>query len=169
MGGIDGVANVAGVGKPGLFRDMTLENWNRVLSINLTGPFLVCKAALPFLEKQERVAIVNVSSGSALLPVGPAIASYVASKAGLIAFLKALAYELAPKIRVNIVCPDAVDTPILPDSLRMTANNSETSPYALKRIADPSEIANGLLFLMCDEASYFTGVTLAVDGGQTFH
>jgi NAD(P)-dependent dehydrogenase (short-subunit alcohol dehydrogenase family) len=169
LGGLDGVANVAGVGKPGLFRDMTLEDWNRVLSINLTGPFLVCRAALPFLERQERAAIVNVSSGSALLPVSLAIASYVASKAGLIAFSKALAYELAPKIRVNVVCPGAVDTPILPDSLRKTANNPETSPYALKRIADPLEIANGLLFLMSDEASFVTGVTLAVDGGRTFH
>jgi NAD(P)-dependent dehydrogenase (short-subunit alcohol dehydrogenase family) len=169
LAGLDGVANVAGIGKPGMFREMTLADWNLVLSINLTGPFLICREALRYLEREEGAAIVNVSSGSALLPVALAISGYVASKAGLIAFSKALAYELSPKIRVNVVCPGAVDTPILPDTLRTSANDPRTSPYALKRIADPVEIANGILFLMSKESSFVTGATLAIDGGRTYH
>jgi NAD(P)-dependent dehydrogenase (short-subunit alcohol dehydrogenase family) len=169
LGGLDGVANVAGMALPAPLENTTLPDWNRVLAVNLTGPFLICREALPFLRTNERATIVNASSGSALLPVGLAIGSYVASKSGLIAFSKALAYELAPKIRVNAVCPGAVDTPILPDILRAAASDPQRSPYALKRIAAPVEIASAILYLTSHESSYVTGVTLAVDGGRTFH
>jgi len=169
LGGLDGVANVAGIGLSGPFRQLSLADWNRVLSVNLTGPFLVCREATPFLDLQEGSAIVNVSSASALLPVSLSIAAYVASKAGLTAFSKALAYELAPNIRVNAVCPGAVDTPILPESLRVAARDPAKSPYALKRVAEASEIANAVLFLMSHESSYVTGTTLAVDGGRSYH
>jgi NAD(P)-dependent dehydrogenase (short-subunit alcohol dehydrogenase family) len=169
LGGLDGVANIAGMAIPAPFGKTTLPDWNRVLAVNLTGPFLICREALPFLEANATATIVNVSSGSALLPVSLSICSYVASKSGLIAFSKALAYELAPKIRVNAVCPGAVDTPILPDSLRQVANDPVRSPYALKRVAAPEEIASAVLYLTSQESSYVTGATLAVDGGRTFH
>jgi len=169
LGGLDGVCNVAGGAIPARLADTTLSDWNAVLTLNLTGPMLICREALAHLEQAARPSIVNVSSGSALLPVGMALGSYVASKAGLIALSKALASELSPKVRVNVVCPGAVDTPILPDVLRGPANDPERSPYALRRVADPEEIAAALLFLLSDEASYVTGATLAVDGGRTFH
>jgi NAD(P)-dependent dehydrogenase (short-subunit alcohol dehydrogenase family) len=169
LGGLDGIANVAGMAIPAPLERTTLADWNRVIAVNLTGPFLVCREALPFLQKAQNATIVNVSSGSALLPVSLAIGSYVASKSGLIAFSKALAYELAPRIRVNAVCPGAVDTPILPDVLRDAANDPQRSPYALKRVATPAEIAAAVLFLTSHESSYVTGATLAVDGGRTFH
>lgn len=169
LGGLDGVANIAGMARPATIDATTLEDWNRVIAVNLTGPFLVCREAVPYLRQSEGAAIVNVSSGSALLPVGMALTSYVASKSGLIAFSKALASELAPVVRVNALCPGAVDTPILPDALRGPAQDPMRSPYALKRIARPREIADGILYLMSNEASYVTGITLAVDGGRTFH
>lgn len=169
LGGLDGIVNIAGMAIPATLEQITLADWNHVLAVNLTGPFLICREALPLLQANERATIVNVSSGSALLPISLAISSYVASKSGLIAFSKALAYELAPKIRVNAVCPGAVDTPILPDSVREAANDPQRSPYALKRVASPEEIAAAVLFLTSHESSYVTGATLAVDGGRTFH
>jgi NAD(P)-dependent dehydrogenase (short-subunit alcohol dehydrogenase family) len=169
LGGLDGIANVAGMAIPAPLAATTLPDWNRVIGVNLTGPFLICREALPFLEQNETATIVNVSSGSALLPVSLSISSYVASKAGLIALSKAMAYELAPRIRVNAVCPGAVDTPILPDSLREAARDPARSPYALKRVAESHEIASAVLFLTSNESSYITGTTLAVDGGRTYH
>jgi NAD(P)-dependent dehydrogenase (short-subunit alcohol dehydrogenase family) len=169
LGGLDGIANVAGIGRPAKLADLTLADWNFVLGVNLTGPFLICREALPYLSRNERATIVNVASASALLPIGTSLGSYVASKAGLVALSKTLAFELAPKIRVNCVCPGSVDTPILPQSLRESGNDPERSPYALKRIADPSEIAAGILFATSWESSYMTGSTLSVDGGRSYH
>lgn len=166
---IDGVVNAAGMAIPAPLAETRLADWNRVLAVNLTGPFLLCRAALPWLQRSSDATIVNVSSGSALLPVGLAISSYVASKSGLIAFTKALASELGPQVRANAVCPGAVDTPLLPEVLRAKAQDPTQSPYALKRIATPEEIARAILFLSSSESSYVTGTALAVDGGRTFH
>lgn len=169
LGGLDGVANIAGMGLPSPLQHMTLDDWNKVVAVNMTGPFLICREALRYLQANDRATIVNVSSGAALLPVNLANSSYVASKAGLVAFSKALAHELAPRIRVNAVCPGAVDTPLIPPQYRAAASDPQTSPYALKRIASAEEIAAAVLFLTSDESSYITGTALAVDGGRTYH
>jgi NAD(P)-dependent dehydrogenase (short-subunit alcohol dehydrogenase family) len=169
LGGLDGIANVAGMVAPAPIGETTLANWNLVLAVNLTGAFIVCREALPFLDANARATIVNVSSASAFLPVAVGLGAYAASKAGLVAFSKAMAYELAPKIRVNAVCPGAIDTPMLMDSIKAMANDPARSPYALKRVSDPLEIAQAILYLTSDESSYVTGAALAVDGGRTFH
>ena len=169
MGALDGIVNAAGMAIPAPLAETRLADWQRVLDVNLTGPFLVCREALPHLKKHAGSTIVNVSSGSALLPVGMSIASYVASKAGLVALTKAMAYELGPGIRANVVCPGAVDTPLLPELLRTKAMDPALSPYALKRVATAEEIAYAILFLSCAESAYVTGTTLAVDGGRTYH
>lgn len=169
LDGLDGVGNIAGILRPSPIEAATLDDWNKVLAVNLTAPFLVCRETVPYLRQSKGSAIVNVSSGSALLPIGNTLTSYVASKAGLIAFSKALASELAPYIRVNTLCPGAVDTPLILDPLRELALDPLRSPYALKRLAEPREIADGLLYLMSNASSYVTGITLAVDGGRTFH
>lgn len=166
---IDGVVNAAGMAIPARLADTRLEDWHRVLDVNLTGPFLLCREALPYLQRHPGATIVNVSSGSALLPVGMAISSYVASKAGLVALTKAMAFELGPAIRANVVCPGAVDTPLLPDVLRVRAVDPALSPYALQRIATPEEIAYSILYLSSTESAYVTGAALAVDGGRTYH
>lgn len=169
MGGLDAVVNAAGMAIPAPLGETRLQDWHRVLDVNLTGPFLVCREALPYLLKRRGATIANVSSGSALLPVGIAISSYVASKAGLVAMTKAMASELGPDIRANVVCPGAVDTPLLPEVLRQKAIDPSQSPYALKRVAAPEEVAYALLYLTSDESSYVTGAALAVDGGRTYH
>ena len=166
---LDGIVNAAGMAIAAPIEATRLEDWNRVIAVNLTASFLVCRAALPWLRRRPGATITNVSSGSALLPVGMEISSYVASKAGLVALTKSMASELGPAIRANVVCPGAVDTPLLPEVLRLKAQDPATSPYALKRVAAPEEIAAALLFLTSDESSYVTGAALAVDGGRTFH
>jgi NAD(P)-dependent dehydrogenase (short-subunit alcohol dehydrogenase family) len=89
--------------------------------------------------------------------------AYAASKGGVVNLTRALAAELAPAIRVNSVCPGMVDTPMISGLER------DVSRYALKRIADPMEIAQAILFLTGTESSFVTGAALAVDGGRTFH
>lgn len=169
LGGLDGIANVAGVAISRPLGAVTLEEWNRMLAVNLTGPFLVCREALPFLEANDAATIVNVSSASGLMPLAEGLGPYAASKAGLITLSKAMAFELAPRIRVNAVCPGAVDTPMLLDRLRLLARDPERSPYALRRTAAAGEIADAILFLTSGESSYVTGAALAVDGGRSFH
>lgn len=173
MGGLDGLCNIAGTARPATVEATTQADWSFVLGVNLTAPFLMVQAALPHLRAAARAdfapSVVNVASGSALLPVGMALSSYVASKAGLVGLSKAMASELAPLIRVNAVCPGAVDTGLVPPSVIALANDPARSPYALKRAAQPTEIAGALVYLLSDEASYVTGTVLAVDGGRTFH
>jgi NAD(P)-dependent dehydrogenase (short-subunit alcohol dehydrogenase family) len=103
------------------------------------------------------------------MPLAKGLGPYAASKAGLITLSKALAFELAPRIRVNVVCPGAIDTPMLLDPIRVLARDPERSPYALRRTADPAEIADAILYLTGRESSYVTGAALAVDGGRSFH
>jgi NAD(P)-dependent dehydrogenase (short-subunit alcohol dehydrogenase family) len=169
LGGLDGVANVAGMAISRPLASTTVEEWNRTLAVNLTAAFLVSREALPHLEACEGATIVNVSSASGLMPLAKGLGPYAASKAGLITLSKALAFELAPRIRVNVVCPGAIDTPMLLDPIRVLARDPERSPYALRRTADPAEIADAILYLTGRESSYVTGAALAVDGGRSFH
>lgn len=168
MGAIDGVANVAGIGDVARVEEMTLSAWQRVLAVNLTGPFLITRETVPHLRRAAQATIVNVSSGQGLIPSVPNMSSYCASKGGLITFSKAMAMELAPTIRVNAVCPGVVLTPLVPPTM-IEAARQPGSPYALKRIADPEEIADAIVFLTSSEASFITGIALAIDGGRTYH
>jgi len=163
MGGIDGLVNAAGILIGGPVGDVDAAVWRRVIDVNLTGTYIVVRACLPLLRAAPGATIVNIASGVGLLPTGPNMTAYAASKGGVVTLTRALAMELAPTIRVNSVCPGAVDTP-------MTAGSPRTAEvYALKRWADPSEIADGILFLTGGESSFMTGIALPIDGGRTFH
>jgi len=164
LGRIDGVINCAGITIPGQVEDLDEEKWNRVIDINLTAPFRVCRAALPWLRKEPSATIVNVASAQGLVPNLPGISSYAASKAGLIGLTKALAVEFAPTIRVNAICPGLTKTPGASDVPAEVA-----AKYALKRVADPEEMASAMLFLTSAQSAFITGVALAVDGGRTYH
>ncbi len=163
FGGIDGVINAAGIMSIGPTRDLDLDTWNRIINTNLTGSFMVVKSCLPYLEKEENATIINIASAAGLLPNAPGLVAYAASKGGVISLTRALASDLAPKIRVNCVCPGMVDTPMA------VGNGGNVQNYALKRLAKPIEIAQSLLFLTSDASSYTTGSIIAVDGGRSFH
>lgn len=174
LGGIDGVVNCAGVsgGKP--LADLDPEWWDWVMGVNLTAPYLVCRAALPHLRQAPGCAtIVNIASGMGLLPTAPGMTAYAASKGGLISFTKALAFELAPDIRANAVIPGVVDTPMTSSTVLKDFADPNDAPfvrqYALNRVAEPKELAEVILFLTSRESSYVTGIAMAADGGRTFH
>jgi NAD(P)-dependent dehydrogenase (short-subunit alcohol dehydrogenase family) len=163
MGGIDGIVNAAGIVFRGSVLEVGIAEWRRVIDVNLTGTYIVVRCCLPWLAKATGATIVNIASGQGLLPNTPAMTAYAASKGGVVNLTRALAAELAPAIRVNSVCPGMVDTPMTADGPR------DVTPYALKRIADPMEVANAILFLTGSESSFVTGAALAIDGGRTFH
>lgn len=168
LGGVDGVVNVAGIHRTRSVEEASDADWDDTLAVNLTGPYTLIQAALPHLRQATNPTIVNIASATALLPTLNNMSAYVASKGGLVALSKALAYELAPHIRVNAICPGLIATGLTtPDYFAFAA--SPESPYMLKRIADPSEVASGILYLSCAESSFVTGVALAIDGGRTFH
>ena len=163
MDGIDGVVNAAGIVISGSVLDLSVASWQRVLDVNLTGTYIVVRGSLPWLLKAPSATIVNIASGQGLLPNVPNNTAYAASKGGVVNLTRALAAELAPSIRANSICPGMVDTP-------MTAGlQREVDRNAMKRIADPLEIAQAILFLTGTESSFVTGAALAVDGGRTFH
>jgi NAD(P)-dependent dehydrogenase (short-subunit alcohol dehydrogenase family) len=174
LGGLDGVVNSAGIDLMRPFESMTVEEWTRVMAVDLTGPMLVCHAALPALRAAGRGTIVNIASGAALRPLEQRTA-YCAAKAGLVMFGKTLAVDLAPyHIRVNAICPGIIDTPLFRASWAGAADpESELTRildrYVIKRPGQPDEIAHAALYLTGDESSFVTGAALAVDGGRTFH
>jgi NAD(P)-dependent dehydrogenase (short-subunit alcohol dehydrogenase family) len=173
LGGLDGVVNAAGIFSTAGLAETTAEQFTRTLAVNLLGTLLVVQAAAPILlQAGVPATIVNIGSGVGITPTGPGSTAYVASKGGVIAMTKALAMELAPTVRVNVVCPGAVDTPMTQSFLRNASGSVDpaiANRYALRRAASPEEIAAGILFLTAGESSFVTGVTLPVDGGRTFH
>ena len=173
LGGLDGVVNAAGIFSAAGLADTTAELFSRTLAVNLLGTFLIVQAAAPILLASGKAAtIVNIGSGVGITPTGPGSVAYVASKGGVIAMTKALAMELAPSVRVNVVCPGAVDTPMTQGFLRDAAGVVDpvlANRYALRRPAAPEELAAAILFLTSAESSFVTGIALPVDGGRTFH
>ena len=174
MGGLDGVVNSIGIDLQSSLEEMSDADWDRLIAVNLSGPMKVCRAAVPFLKNAGSATIVNVSSGAGLQPL-KFRSAYSASKAGLQMFSKALAMELAEVgIRVNVVSPGAVETPLFRSSIAEGEKGEAQleavrARYALARIAEPDEIAGAIAYLSSNDASYITGVVLAVDGGRTFH
>jgi meso-butanediol dehydrogenase / (S,S)-butanediol dehydrogenase / diacetyl reductase len=171
QGQLDVVANVAGIPQFGRVDDIDDDEWARSLAVNLTGPFTVCRAALPHL-RATRGCIVNVASIAGL--EGQAYtAAYCASKGGLVLLTRALAVELAPDgVRVNCVCPAAVDTPLLAEvAPRIPA---DADPRLLDRLqmlmpglVTPGQVAAAVAYLASDEAAFVTGHALALDGGRS--
>lgn len=171
LGGMDGLVNCAGIVSIGPIDNFDLATWQDILAVNLTGAFLTTQACLPWLRREDQASIVNVASAQALMPSARA-AAYAASKAGLLAFSKSLAAELAPRIRVASVCPGIVDTPMhraVHEGEDPADTQATLARYALRRIAQPEEVARAILFLSSADASFITGIALAVDGGRTFH
>ena len=168
-GGLDIVANVAGVMTFMPIADVTQELWQRHLAVNLTGPFLVSQAALPHLLASQG-CIVNVASNAGI--EGQAYNSaYCASKGGLVMLTKAMAVELSKQmVRVNAICPAAVNTPMInaaADSIPVDADKklmARLNPL-MPRFAAPTEIAEAIAYLASDAAAAITGTTLVMDTG----
>jgi NAD(P)-dependent dehydrogenase (short-subunit alcohol dehydrogenase family) len=172
-GKLDIMLNNAGTPGPGkLTADITEEEWNRVISINLTGVFLGTKYAISEMLKGRGGVIINVSSVAAVSP-RRYTAAYSAAKAALIQLTKVTALEYARKnIRVNCILPGPIDTPFFskvaggdPEKIAIF-KEMVLKEVPMGRFAQPEEIAQVALFLASDEASYITGAAFAADGGQ---
>ncbi len=168
-GRLDVLVNVAGVGGFAATTDVTLDEWNRTLAVNLTGTFLMCQRSLPALV-ESRGSIVNVASVAGVRAV-PYNAAYCASKAGVVMLTKSIAVEYGRRgVRANCVCPSSVDTPFL-DGFAFT-DAMDVSLFArgssvLTGAMHPSVVADAIVYLASDAAAMITGSTLMLDGGAT--
>lgn len=170
FGGLHVAVNNAGVPSDigGEFEDFTIDNWNRLMAVNLTGVFLSMKAEAPALKAHGGSAIVNTASVASVV-AQPGMAAYVASKHGVAGLTKAAALDfIGHGIRVNAVCPGIIDTPMLAGATRdpdIVAAMEGAVPIG--RMGRPEEVAEAILFLASDAASYMVGALLHADGGVT--
>lgn len=168
-GRLDCAFNNAGIeGEGGETHVCSEENWNRVISVNLTGVWLCMKAEIAQMLKQGGGAIVNTSSGAGLVGVR-GMPAYVAAKHGVVGLTRAAALEYGRHgIRVNAVCPGPIRTPMLERLLavRPDAEQRFARSGPLRRLGEPEEIGETVAWLCSDRASYVTGLPMPVDGGS---
>jgi glucose 1-dehydrogenase len=178
LGGIEILVNNAGIQRDGPIQDLSLEDWNRVIAVNLTGQFLCARSAARHFIRRGVVPEVSCSAGKIVCvsSVHDRIpwaghANYAASKGGVMLLMMTLAQELGPyKVRVNSVSPGAIKTPInrpaweAPDA---EARLLELIPYG--RVGEVEDIARAAVWLCSDDSDYVTGATLYIDGGMTLY
>jgi 3-oxoacyl-[acyl-carrier protein] reductase len=169
-GRIDALVNNAamygGISRTGLL-ETPPEEWDRLMTVNLKGPFLTCRAVVPQMKKQGGGKIVNIASEVAFTG-SKGMIHYVTSKGGVLAFTKALAAELGQfNICTNAVAPGYTDTA----ASRTLGDTSkyDTSKTPLARLEKPEDLVGAVMFLASDEADFITGQTLVVDGGRYMH
>lgn len=170
FGAIHALCNNAAVEIAKDFRELDIDDWDRVLSVNLRSIYLCSRAVIPHLIAAGGGSIVNISSVQALASTGR-VSAYAAAKGGVLSMTRDLAQDFAPyNIRINAICPGCIDTPMqdralahLPDP--EDAKEKLRCSIPLRRTGKPEEIAESVLFLSSPRASYITGVALVVDGG----
>ena len=172
-GKLDVLYNNAAVGYSapmtnGSVLDISPEDWDRVMAINLRSVYLGCKHAIPVMVRQGGGAIINTASIMALRAM-PGADGYTAAKGGILSLSRTLAKQFGPEgVRVNVLCPGTTATPMIGYPLEISEDVSvETSYIPLGRLARPEDMAYAALYLASDEAAFVTGAVLVVDGGQT--
>lgn len=164
LGTVDVLVNNAGITDDGLMLRMGLDQWDRVLTTNLTSAFLCTKAALRGMVRAKAGRIVTISSVSGIAG-NPGQANYAASKAGLIGFTKSVAKEVGSRgITANVVAPGFIATDMT-DALGEDVTGRAVEQISLGRLGRPEEVASVVGYLASDDASYITGQTIVVDGG----
>lgn len=173
LGAIDVLFNNAGILVEGTVEQVTEEDWDRIMAINVKGVFLMCKEVVPLMLSNGQGAIVNNASCSGLVGDRGAIA-YNTSKGAVVLMTKCLALDYADQgIRVNCVCPGEIETPMFRQearSRRMSLDKYRSQLAAchpIGRLGQPREVADAVLFLASDDASFITGAAFSVDGGYT--
>ncbi|GLR67436.1 3-oxoacyl-[acyl-carrier-protein] reductase FabG [Acidocella aquatica] len=167
--GLDGIVNAAGILDITPFADLEMASWDRMIAVNLTGPFNIIKAALPFLQRAERATIVNIASTSGVMPM-PGTSGYSASKAGLVMLTKCLGMDLGPKIRSNTICPGVIKTEMTRYLWENPAHTARAEDrVALKRLGETEDVARAALFFSTEDSGFTTGAVLPVDGGFSWY
>jgi len=172
FGRLDYACNNAGIeGEQAFTPDCTPENWNRVIEINLRGTWYCMKYEIPEMLKNGGGSIVNISSIAGLIGF-PGIPAYVGSKHGINGLTKTAALEYADRgIRVNSICPGAIQTPMIDRFVGKQEKDREdlVAQHPMGRFGTPEEVGEAVIWLCSDKSSFITGQTLAVDGGYTAH
>jgi meso-butanediol dehydrogenase / (S,S)-butanediol dehydrogenase / diacetyl reductase len=166
MDGVDVLINNAGISIRHKFLDITPEEWEKVLSVNLTGVFYVAQTAARHMCERGSGVILQTASTNGLVGQ-PFYADYNATKAGVIALTKTMAVELAPKVRVCAVAPGYVLTPMQRTEYSDAMLEEVNRKIPLRRHAEPAEIAALFAYLASDDAAYVTGQVITIDGGET--
>jgi NAD(P)-dependent dehydrogenase (short-subunit alcohol dehydrogenase family) len=170
FGGLDVLFNNAGIIRRATVIGTTEEEWDRVMAVNVKSIFLLSKCAIPVMAQAGGGSIVNTSSGWGLVGGRNAV-SYCASKGAVVNMTRAMALDHgAQNIRVNCICPGDTDTPMLRNEARQLGESdevflAEAADRPLQRIGRPEDIAQAVLYLVSDDASFVTGTALVVDGG----
>ena len=164
FGYIDVLINNAGIAIDTIFEDKTVENFRRILDVNLIGTFLVSKYVSNYMLKEKKGSIINVSSTNGIDTYYPYSLDYDASKAGVISLTNNLALQLSPYIRVNTVAPGWVNTEMNKE-LAVEYIEEENKKIILNRFGEPEEIAKVIYFLASEDASYINSSIIRVDGG----
>lgn len=170
-GCLDVLVNNAGIYFQGDAEATSVEQWDKIMAVNLKGVFLCSREACRVMKKHGGGVIVNVASEAGLVGIKGQVA-YNVSKGGVIALTRSMAVDSAPTVRVNCICPGTTETPLVSEALERAADADsarkaleESRP--LNRLGTPGEIAMGILFLASEEAGYTTGAVFSMDGGYT--
>jgi len=167
LGGLDGLVVSAGIFEGSPIGEMTLEFWNRTMTINLTGTFLAVKAAVPHFRRQASGGSIVIYTSTAGQRGSAVYSAYATSKAGQIMFMRSMALELAAdRIRVNCVAPAWTDTDMARGPVDAIGRDKVIAGFPLGRIGQPADVAGATVYLLSDLARFVTGMTLTVDGGK---
>lgn len=174
FGRIDAIVNNAAIFATvpmnrGLIEEISVDEWDRLMAVNLKGVFLACRAVLPTMRQQKSGKIINISSGTALAGP-PGRIHYVASKAGVIGFSRTLAREVGgDNIQVNILCPGSTLSEVDPSEEVLKMRRSNIDKRALGRVQVPQDLVGAVMFMASPLSDFMTGQIMVVDGGQHMH
>jgi len=170
LGGLEILFNNAGIIRRASITELSEEEWDRVMAVNVKSVFLMSKQAVSIMAEAGGGVIINAASGWGLVG-GPRAAAYCASKGAVVLLTKAMAIDHGPQnIRANCICPGDTDTPMLREEAQQLGQSEESflqqaRERPLQRVGTPEEVAEAVLYLASDSSSYVTGTALVVDGG----
>ena len=168
LGGVDILVNNAGINNPTDFDQITDDDWDDILGVNLKGPFICAQEVLPFLKKRGGGSIINIGSVSGQYG-GPRTAHYAASKAGLLSLGQVIArFGAADNIRCNTVAAGLIESEMAAAGMQSAAVQEAAKNVVMKRFGTPDEVADAVIYLASDKSSYITAQTINVNGGLYF-
>ncbi|MEG1062978.1 SDR family NAD(P)-dependent oxidoreductase [Comamonas sp.] len=164
-GAIDGLVTSAGISRVGNLQEMTLQEWEQVLQVNLTGTMLSARAVAAHMKQRKQGSIVAVASINGILG-NPSNLAYCTSKGAVIQMVRSLAADLGPHgVRINTISPGLIHTPMTAGLDQSPAYNGFVKQHLLHRAGQAHEVGNAIAFLLSDMASFITGTNIPVDGG----